>query len=149
MSRASPVDVAALDVAAVFKPAQAGTTILVVDDEVLVRAMITDELREQGYLVVEAANADEALVVLHSNVGVDLLLTDVRMPGTLDGLDLARLVRSAYPSVKIMIASGEMPARVADETVDGVFAKPYDVDRLIGRIKDLLVSAQANCDRSS
>jgi len=149
VSRASPVDEASYDVAAVFKPAQAGATILVVEDEVLVRLMITDELRAQGYLVVEAANADEALAVLRSTVAVDLLLTDVRMPGTHDGLDLARLVRAAHPSVKVIIASGQMPDSVASVATDGFFAKPYDVERLVARINGLLVSGKANCARSS
>jgi CheY-like chemotaxis protein len=124
--------------AAAPAPAHEQATILIVEDDVLVRAMTADELREQGYSVVEAASADEALSVLHSNVGVDLLMTDVRMPGSLDGAALARTVHAEYPAMKVIVASGDRPDAGLADKFDGFFAKPYDVARLVRHIHALL-----------
>ncbi len=79
--------------------------ILVVEDEVLIRMMMATELRAAGFAVLEAANADEALKVLRSSEPVDLMVTDIRMPGTMDGIRLAALVRGMWESIKIIIAS--------------------------------------------
>jgi CheY-like chemotaxis protein len=146
VSRAGSVQVRAHRhnaVAAAPAPAHEQATILIVEDDVLVRAMAADELREQGYSVVEAASADEALSVLHSNVGVDLLMTDVRMPGSLDGAALARMVRAEYPAMKVIVASGDQPGAGLADKFDGFFAKPYDVARLVRHIHALL-----DCGRS-
>jgi two-component system, response regulator PdtaR len=111
--------------------------ILVVEDEVLVRMATAEQLRQAGYSVVEAANAHEALQVLHHTPGIDLILTDIRMPGPMDGLELARSARLEYPEIKIMLVSGDLPAvdLVAHE---GYFCKPYDVQEIIGHIKKFL-----------
>src|SRR5438309_9679205 len=90
--------------AAVARP-----TVLVVEDEVLVRLMIADELRRHGLNVIEACTADEAMSVLQSSVPVNLLLTDLQMPGQLDGWALASLVHRAFPQIKIVVASGVRP----------------------------------------
>lgn len=120
------------------QPAGSRATILLAEDEILVRLMVADELRAEGYTVVEAANADEALTVLRSNSAVDLLITDVRMPGTLDGLGLARLVRAEYPATKVVIASGHMASSEAAQWVDAFISKPYDFPKLATHIKTLL-----------
>ena len=113
-------------------------TILLVEDEVLVRLMIADKLRNAGYAVIEASNAHEALEMLrHSNVAVRLILSDIQMPGALDGIGLARKVRSEYPVIKIVLTSGYL--RALDWTDhDGFFCKPYNPDSLIQHIKTLL-----------
>jgi len=68
-------------------------TVLLVEDEVLVRMMLADQLREAGCTVVEASDADEALLLLRQNlVRIDLVISDVRMPGSMDGLGLARVI---------------------------------------------------------
>ena len=72
-----------------FKP----HTILIVEDEVLIRMMTSDALRSRGMTVIEAATAEEALVVLQSDHAVDLLLSDVRLPGTMNGAALAAWAR--------------------------------------------------------
>jgi len=102
------------------------------------RAMVTDELRQQGYNVVEAVNADEAVSILRSNVPVDLLLTDVSMPGDLNGAGLARLVHTEYPFVRVVMTSGQIPDPEVGEMIDGFFPKPPDFPMLIGHIKALL-----------
>jgi CheY-like chemotaxis protein len=109
---------------------QGKTTILVVEDEVLTRMAVSEELREHGYAVIEAATADEALAVLHGPTRVDLLLTDMRMPGTIDGCALARQVRAALPFVKIVMVSGQEPEAEAQGLLDGYLAKPIAPDQL-------------------
>ena len=100
--------------------------------------MLADDLREQGYAVIEAANADEALAVLRSSVAVDLVMTDVQMPGTIDGFVLAQVVRAERPSVKVVIGSGRVPAPELIEKADAFFLKPYDTVVIVARIKELL-----------
>jgi CheY-like chemotaxis protein len=101
------------------------TTILVVEDDVLTRMAVSEELRDHGYSVIEAANADEALcVLLQVRTRVDLLLTDMRMPGAVDGCGLARQVRAALPFVKIVMVSGQAPEPEAHSMLDGYLAKP-------------------------
>lgn len=115
-----------------------GPTILVVEDEVLVRMMIADEVRQQGFRVIEAATADEALAVLRSAISVDLVLTDIQMPGSMDGLALAELVRSIWPGLKIIFATARSahPSHMA--AADAFFGKPYNPERVVQRIRDLL-----------
>jgi CheY-like chemotaxis protein len=119
-------------------PAPRRITVLVVEDEVMVRLLVAEELREAGYVVIEAANADEALTVLRSSTDIDLMLTDIRMPGSRDGLALAAEARAAWPDLKIVVASAFFPQRPSPEIVDATFTKPYDTLRLIRRIQELL-----------
>jgi CheY-like chemotaxis protein len=113
------------------------STILVVEDEVLERMAIADRLRQASYEVVEAGNAREALEILRHNADVKLIVSDIGMPGSIDGLELARLARSEYPNIKIVLASGHLPS--IDEVVhDGYFRKPYDARQIIKLIKTLL-----------
>lgn len=116
-------------------------TIVVAEDEPLVRMMFADELRLAGYSVLEAADADEALCILRSGIGrrVEVVVTDLKMPGRLDGADLVRTVRNAYPGLKVIMVSGESPDPAARQALDGFFRKPCDptqvthfVQRLIG-----------------
>jgi CheY-like chemotaxis protein len=96
----------AVSVAGDPKPEAPGSTILVVEDEILVRLMIAEELRGQDYNVLEAASADEACSVLQSGVKIDLVLTDIRMPGSIDGAGLVHLIRVERPALKVVLASG-------------------------------------------
>ena len=114
--------------------------ILMVDDDAILRTAVAEELRAEGYNVVESVNADEARTILENNSQVILLFTDVRMPGTLDGIALARLVRIHYPNVKVVVASGHMIDREIVETFDGFFPKPYDTTALIAHIRALFPS---------
>jgi DNA-binding NtrC family response regulator len=115
-------------------------TVLVVEDEVLIRLMIADELRSHGLSVIEAANADEALTVLESSIVVDLLFTDVRMPGSIDGIRLVQLAQMARPGIKVVITSGHGPA--LSSTVDAFFPKPYDMAAVVSGIKRLVPEAE-------
>src|ERR1700719_1713035 len=80
-------------------------TVLVVEDEVLVRLMICDELRERGFRVIEAVDADQAADVLDSSTEVDLIVSDIRMPGRLDGLALAHHVAANHAGLPMILAS--------------------------------------------
>ena len=113
-------------------------TILIVEDEVLVRWMMAEELRAQGFPVLEAANTDEALVILQTSTPVSLVITDVWMPGPLDGVALARWVRAARPELKVVICSAQPVAELSPSVADAFFRKPYDVPRVIRRIKELI-----------
>jgi CheY-like chemotaxis protein len=80
--------------------------LLLVEDEVLIRMVLADQLREEGYKVVEASDADEALTLLrHDLLHVDVAITDIRMPGSMDGVGLARVVRLEHPEAKIILMS--------------------------------------------
>jgi CheY-like chemotaxis protein len=100
--------------------------------------MLGAELEARGYGVIEAANADEALLILRGNPSVKLLFTDVNMPGVLDGLALAQLARAEHPGVKVIIASGHMQLSEWAVDADAMFPKPYDLVQLIARIGHLL-----------
>lgn len=115
--------------------------ILIVEDEMIVRLIGSDTLSDAGYEVVEAATADEALEILERHGDVEVLFTDIRMPGSMDGLELARVVHERWPAMKILITSGDtFPPRgsIAD---DGRFlAKPYSTDGLRSEVDTLLKS---------
>lgn len=113
--------------------AETPVRILVVDDEALIRLLAADALREAGFTVIEARRADEALVYITSGGAVDLVFTDVQMPGPLDGLALARQLRARSPSIPVIITSGNL--RPPPEGLPGIFVpKPYDTDRVIALI---------------
>lgn len=110
-------------------------TVLVVEDEVLIRLMIAEDLIQAGFQVVQCATADEAWTVLQCSLGIGLVLTDVRMPGKLDGIALAGRIRSNWPGIKIIIGSGQ----VIDRSVaDAVLAKPFTPHALVSCVKQLL-----------
>ena len=114
-------------------------TILVVEDEVFVRMTLADQLRGAGYRVLEACNADEALDLLRDrSQAVRLLLSDIRMPGTLDGVGLALAVRFQYPDIKIILTSGQSFSTSHWSDHDGFFPKQYDAWQLIEHINMLL-----------
>jgi DNA-binding NtrC family response regulator len=115
-------------------------TILVVDDEVLLRWMVAEELRAKGFVVVEAANSDEARAILQTSAPISVVMTDVRMPGSMDGVGLAQWVRAARPDLKIVIASAHAPAVASPDIADAFFLKPYDIDQLVDRIRALVVT---------
>jgi CheY-like chemotaxis protein len=92
-------------------------TVLVVEDDVLVRLVIAGYLRECGYRVLEAANADEAVRLLERDAPrIDVVLTDIEMPGEMDGFALAQWLRRERPEVEVLMAG--TPARAADAAGD-------------------------------
>jgi DNA-binding NtrC family response regulator len=124
-------------------------TVLVVEDEVLLRLVAADELHQQGYGVTEAANADEAMAVLRTGTRIDLVLTDIQLQGTLDGIGLARLVRSNLPRSKVIAVSGQLSAMRGDELFDAFFPKPYAMDQLVKCVRQLLDRDDEPLDRNN
>jgi DNA-binding response OmpR family regulator len=120
-------------------------TILVVEDEVLIRLVIAEYLRECGYRVHEAAHADEAIAVLESpDVKIDIVFSDVLMPGSMDGFGLARWVRANRPKIDVVLTSGiERSAEIAGMLCEAgpLLEKPYEPQSVVDRIKILLARA--------
>lgn len=115
-----------------------GADVLVVEDEFLLRMFVADELRAQGFTVLEAGNAQEALDLLERGARVALLLTDIRMPGAFDGAELVRRVRARHPHLMIAVTSAHRPEREIGDKVDDFFPKPYDVPKLARQVKAIL-----------
>jgi CheY-like chemotaxis protein len=115
-------------------------TILVVEDEVLIRMAVAGYLRDCGYRVLEAGTADEAQTILGSGETVDILFADVDLGAGASGFVLASWVRQEYPAVRILLTSGvTRMAEKADDLCDGpLFAKPYSHETLAQEIKRLL-----------
>lgn len=113
-------------------------TVLVVEDEALVRLNTVDELTLHGFEVMEAANAREAIAIFRSGKRFECMFTDVDMPGDQDGLELAELVKSAWPPIEIIVTSGHRNVTSADLPTDGVFVgKPYSTDAIGDLIRRL------------
>lgn len=112
--------------------------VLVVEDETLVRMFMADFLDEAGFKVFEAVNADEALTVLQARPDVQVVVTDIEMPGTMNGLELTRVVRERWPGVGVILSSGRALPRL-DDLSDKVayIAKPYLPDTVITLIQQL------------
>jgi two-component system, response regulator PdtaR len=100
--------------------------VLVVEDSTIIRMGAIDLVRSAGYEALEACDADEAIAVLESRDDVDLVFTDVQMPGTMDGIKLSHYIRDRWPPVKLIVASG---AAILGESSlpqgSRFFAKPY------------------------
>jgi CheY-like chemotaxis protein len=107
--------------------------ILLVDDEVLVRMSIGAYLRNRGYSVIETATADEACQILVAGVPVDVLFTDISMPGSLDGIALARYAHFVRPQAKIILGTAFDRLAVAAQDLchhDAILTKPYAYEAL-------------------
>jgi CheY-like chemotaxis protein len=120
-----------------------GETVLIVDDEPSVRMLITEVLAELGYTAIEAAEGASALQELRSDTRIDLLVTDVGLPGGMNGRQLADYGRTARPTLKILFITGY--AEKAAMGIDGldkgmaILTKPFAMDGLAERIKELLL----------
>lgn len=114
---------------------------LVVEDEFLIRLHAVDMLEAAGFATIEATNADEAILILESRNDIRLVLTDIQMPGSMDGLRLAHAVRKKWPPVKLVLVSGKRDLRI-DELPEGAlfYAKPYNVDEITAGIGKLMAS---------
>jgi two-component system, response regulator PdtaR len=100
--------------------------VLVVEDEELLRASAVDMVEEAGFEAIEAADADEAILILESRNDIRAVFTDVNMPGSMDGLRLARVVRNRWPPVALVVASGRTNVPESDLPTGGRFlSKPY------------------------
>jgi CheY-like chemotaxis protein len=123
--------------------ARPGETVLVVEDEVLLRLSIAAYLRDCGYKVIEAADADEAVLVLkQSELDIDVLFTDIEMPGAMDGFGLAQWTRANRPGLDVILTGSAPRAVNAAATLceDGPMPKPYEPQLVHNRIRRLLAA---------
>jgi DNA-binding NtrC family response regulator len=105
--------------------------VLVVDDDELVRRLEADVLADQGFDVVEAENADEALALLRHRRDVAVVVTDIEMPGTVNGLRLAEIVQDYWPGTGMVLASGRTFPSEAELPPGAVFLqKPYSIEKM-------------------
>jgi two-component system, response regulator PdtaR len=117
--------------------------VLVVEDELLVRILQVDILREAGFRVAEAENADEAFDMLRRRSEIVAVLTDVNMPGSLNGFEFAQLVKQGWPEVGVLVVSGKTQPGPRDLPVGVEFVlKPVRPAALVERIRALVPRAQ-------
>jgi two-component system, response regulator PdtaR len=114
------------------------STVLIVDDEPLIRMDAASLLEEAGFDVNEAGSADEAIDILNSTPDIWAVFTDVDMPGSMDGICLAHAVRDRWPPVHIFVMSGHRVVEEADLPVGGrFFSKPYDSVVVVAAFREL------------
>ncbi|MCK6454814.1 MAG: response regulator [Alphaproteobacteria bacterium] len=123
-------------------PKERTPAILVVEDEILIRLVLSDYLQECGFKVYEAGTAAEAIDILESgNAAIDLVFSDVRMPGPLDGFGLARWIRENRPGLLVVLTSGDQRKSEAAQDLCGnepFFAKPYDVRVVVAQMRTII-----------
>ncbi len=115
--------------------------ILIVEDEALIRLSAVGMLQDAGFRMIEAVNSDQALELLEADSDIQLLFTDINMPGAIDGLALARQVHDRWPHIRIMVASARaMPQ--PDEMPAGCryHQKPYSPDIVVKHCRELTSS---------
>ena len=117
-------------------------TILFVEDDPLVRMDMAEFLRECGYRVHEAANASEAMAALQAKFAVDLVFTDINLPGEMNGVDLAEWVLSNRPGVRIIVTTGGGSNPQLPPTAPPLLPKPYTGRDLLARVKEALGAQQ-------
>jgi DNA-binding NtrC family response regulator len=116
-------------------------SVLIVEDEPLIRDLCADVFKQAGYRVVEAETGDAALEILNSGENVAAVVSDIRMPGAIDGLALRAVVGQRWPTIKFLLTSGhrlEKPESLQDRDV--FLPKPYRFLRLVEEVNLLLAA---------
>jgi two-component system, response regulator PdtaR len=115
------------------------SVVLVVEDEPLVLADAVAIIEDAGYQVIEAINADDAIAILHSRSDIRVVFTDIEMPGSMDGLKLARVVREKWPPVELIVTSGRRALDVGALPARGTFiGKPYTAQQVLDAVKQFV-----------
>jgi two-component sensor histidine kinase/CheY-like chemotaxis protein len=113
--------------------------VLIVEDEMILRMRAVDIVEDAGFHSIEAVNADEAISVLESRSDISLLFTDIQMPGSMDGLKLAHAVHDRWPSIKIILVSGQVTPSDAERPANSrFFGKPLRVDQMIAELQAMV-----------
>jgi CheY-like chemotaxis protein len=114
-------------------------SVLVVEDEMILRMRAVDIVEDAGFNPVEAVNADQAISILESRSDISLLFTDIQMPGSIDGLKLAHAVHDRWPSIKIILVSGQVKPTDAERPANSrFFGKPLGIDQMITELRDMV-----------
>lgn len=115
--------------------------VLVVEDDPLIRMGAVDLVMAAGYEALEARDADAAIAILEMRTDIDLVFTDVQMPGTMDGIKLAHYIRERWPPVRIMVASGAAILAESDLPIGSLFfSKPYNDTAITDTMARMLAS---------
>ena len=108
---------------------QSELLVLVVEDEFLIRMQTVAVIEQAGYTVFEACNADEAIAILEMRENIRIVVTDIEMPGSMDGIKLARAIRERWPPVELIVTSGRHRVRAGELPPRAKFVpKPYAPD---------------------
>jgi CheY-like chemotaxis protein len=117
-------------------------SVLIVEDDFLLRMDAVDMVRNAGFEAVEAANADEAIAIIEADPTIHVVFTDVQMPGTMDGLKLARFIKDRWPPIKIVATSGRVKVSEKELPEGSVFVpKPYSPAQIIRTLRELTENA--------
>lgn len=120
-------------------PIPTSITVLVVEDEPLIRMEIQDELSNRGFTVLEASNSREAMSILMQEPDIQVLFTDIDMPGGMDGLKLAATVHDRWPPIKIIVTSGHHQVNTDDIPSQSRFlSKPHRPDAVAAAMRDMV-----------
>jgi CheY-like chemotaxis protein len=121
--------------------ATAPAVVLIVEDELLLRGLVVEFVEQAGFVALEAGDADEAVALLEARSDVAMLFTDINMPGSMDGLELAHTVRDRWPSIKILVASGRVRLKQSDLPPNSAFLeKPYYGETMIAQLRSMFDS---------
>jgi CheY-like chemotaxis protein len=113
--------------------------VLVVEDEMLLRMRAVDMVEDAGFTSVEAVDADEAVAILESRSDIALIFTDIQMPGSMDGLQLAHTVHKRWPPIKIILVSGQLKLANADIPANSRFyGKPLEAKEMTAELKRMI-----------
>jgi two-component system, response regulator PdtaR len=113
-------------------------TILVVEDEAIIRMGTVHMLQDAGYTVLETHNADAAIQILEARNDIRVVITDIKMPGTLCGLRLARTIRNRWPPIHLIVASGlSAPTEKEFPRMARFIRKPYTAEHVLGALDEL------------
>ena len=113
--------------------------VLIVEDEMLLRIRAVDMVEDAGFTSVEAVDADAAVAILESRSDIALLFTDIQMPGSMDGIRLAHAVHERWPSIKIILASGQSElATIAIPADSRFFGKPLEAREMIVEMQNMI-----------
>ena len=134
------ISLAQMKVLGIMPPNQAaGRSVLVVEDEMMLRMRAVDIVEDAGFTAVEAINADDALAILESRSDIELLFTDIQMPGSIDGLKLAFAVHERWPAIKIILVSGQLKLTDSDKPLDSrFFGKPLGATQMTEVMLDMM-----------
>src|ERR1700737_1142423 len=122
-----------------FHQTEVPAKVLVVEDEMMLRMRAVDIVEDAGFTPIAAVNAAEALAILESRSDIELLFTDIQMPGSMDGLKLAHAVHGRWPSIKIILVSGKLtPTEAEKPNHSRFFGKPLEVKQMIAEMQEMI-----------
>lgn len=120
-------------------PTNAVPIVLVVDDEAVIRNAAVEMVEEAGFSALPASDGRQAMDLLDTVEGIRVVITDIDMPASIDGIRLAACIHKRWPTIGIIVASGKVEPRPGDIPADGYFfRKPYDEDEVVAAIRGCL-----------